>query len=185
MRPLLWIGFGLVVAGVVARVGDLDLLADPVGWALVLIGVRRLAGAVELPLRPWLLGVGALALLCSGPLWWPTTSRALHHADPSILWAVGLPEIVFQVLLCAALARLAKVGGDDGAGLGWRICEAGLTVGAIAPALYFGAGAHWLAGVASLGQILQLAVIILCFCYAGRAWAGATPRPARPAPDER
>lgn len=182
MRPLLWIAFGLVVAGVVARVGDLDLLADPVGWVLVLIGVRRLARAVELPLRSWLLGVGVVALLCSGPLWWPATARDLQHADPAVLWAVGLAEIAFQILLSAALARLAKDAGDEGARLGWRICEVGLAIGAIAPVLYFGAGAGWLAGLATLGQILQLAVLVLCFCYSGRAWAGAGPRPARPEP---
>lgn len=182
MRPLLLIGYGLVIVAVQVRFGTYDVLADPVGWLLALLGVRRMARAVRLPAAMSLGYLGVLALACSVPLWWPHTAHALDKGDPSVLWAVGLGELAFQAVLCHALAGLAAEAGAATALVWFRICEAGLVVGALAPPLYFGAHLEWLSGVGDLGQILQLAVLILCLCYSGKEWTGAVPRP-QPAVD--
>ena len=135
-----------------------------------------MATAVELPMALVLGYLGVIALVCSGPLWWPSTGHALDHGDPSVLWAMGLGELGFQAVLCHALATRAQAAGDLSATMWFRICEAGLVVGAVAPVLYFGAGLDWLRGVGNIGQILQLLVLLLCFAYCGKAWTGATPR---------
>lgn len=177
MKPLQWLGFGLLVVGAKALVGGYDLLFDPAGWVLALVGVRRLAGAVDLPHRGALLVIGVVALLCSGPLWWPGMADRLDDVDHAVLWSVGLAELVFQLVLCHDLAGLARRAADDTATLWFRICEGGLVLGILAPVLYFAAGQDWLLGVGALGELVQLAVFVLCFWYSGRAWAGAQPAP--------
>ena len=42
MRPLQSIAIGLVIIALRAEFGGYDALADPVGWLLVLLGVRSL-----------------------------------------------------------------------------------------------------------------------------------------------
>lgn len=175
MKPLHWIGVGLLVVGVHASVNGYDLLVDPLGWLLALIGVRRLAASRDLPLAGGLSVMGVVALLCSIPLWWPSTLHRLDHGDPALLWGVGLAELVFQLLLCRALALLARAARDDGVQLWMVVCQAGLVLGIGAPVAYFAAHQEWLNGVAALGQVVQLLVIILCFVYAGRPWADAPP----------
>jgi hypothetical protein len=177
VKPLQWIGVGLLVVGVHASINDYDLLVDPLGWLLALVGVRRLAAARDLPLAGGLTVMGVIALLCSIPLWWPTTLRQLDHGDPGLLWGVGLAELVFQLLLCRAFSLLAREARADGVQLWMAICQGGLVLGIGAPVAYFAAHQDWLNGVAAFGQIVQLLVIILCFVYAGRPWAGATPPP--------
>lgn len=175
MRPLVWVGFGLLIVGVHATVGRYDVLADPVGWVFALIGVRRLAATKDVPLSDALVVAGVIALLCSIPLWWPSTLHRLDKGDPALLWGVGLAELVFQLLLCRTLSTLARTAGDVSADLWLKICQGGLVAGIIAPVAYFAAHQSWLNGVAALGQIVQLVIIILCFVLAGRAWA-STPR---------
>lgn len=177
MRPLGLIGYGLLFVAVKVLFGRYDVLADPVGWALVLLGLRRLARTVTLPATLALTYLGILSLLCSGPLWWPDTARALHDADPSVLWSVGLGELLFQAALCHALATLANEAREGAAVIWFRICEAGLVICALAPPLYFGAHLDWLKGIGNLGEILQLVVLVLCFVYSGRTWAGAPEKP--------
>ena len=182
MRPLVVIGYGLLLVALQLRLGSYDVLVDPLGWLLVLWGLRRLTTSVDLPLAMVLGYLGVLALLCSGPLWWPSTARSLDHGEPSVLWAVGLGELLFQAVLCHALATRAR-GARDGTAVAWfRIGEAGVVIGAVAPVLYFGAGLDWVRTVGDFGQLLQLLVLVLCFAYSGRPWAGAPPRPAVPAP---
>ena len=42
MKPLQSVAMGLVIVVLVARYGEYDALADPLGWLLVLWGVRRM-----------------------------------------------------------------------------------------------------------------------------------------------
>lgn len=181
MRPLGLIAYGFLFVAVKVTFGRYDVLADPIGWLLVLFGLRRMARAVDLPATMALAYLGILSLLCSGPLWWPSTASALDRGDPSVLWSVGLGELLFTAVLCHGLATLAQGAKDGRAVLWFRSCEAGLLIGAVAPVLYFGAGLDWLKGVGNLGQILQLVVLVLCFVYSGKEWTGAAPRPT-PAP---
>ncbi|GAB3853330.1 hypothetical protein GCM10028801_05780 [Nocardioides maradonensis] len=181
MRPLGLIGYGFLFVAIKVKFGDVDVMVDPLGWVLVLLGLRRLARTVDLPATMALTYLGILALLCSGPLWWPATARSLEAGDPAVLWSVGLGELLFSAVLCHAMATLAQEA-KEGAALVWfRICEAGLVVGAVTPPLYFGAHLSWLKGVGDLGAVLQLVVLVLCFVYSGRTWAGA---PEKPVPAE-
>ncbi|GAB2980244.1 hypothetical protein [Nocardioides montaniterrae] len=184
MKPLQWIGFGLLIVGAKATLhGGYDLLVDPVGWLLVLVGVRRFASVTTPRQARLLVAIAVVALLCSGPLWWPDTRHALEDADPAVLWSVSLAELAFQLLLCHVLARRAWAAHDEGPSMGLRLCEVGLAGGIIAPIVYYTAEQGWLNGVAALGQIVQLAVIVLCFVFSGRTWAGAgSPRDAAEPP---
>lgn len=177
MRPLGLIGYGFLLVAVKVLFGRYDVLADPIGWVLVLLGLRRMARAVDLPAGMALAYLGILSLLCSGPLWWPDTARSLHDGDPAVLWAVGLGELLFQAVLCHALATLAQQAKENTAVIWFRVCEGGLVIGALAPPLYFGAHLSWLNGIGNLGEILQLVVLVLCFVYSGRTWAGAPEKP--------
>jgi len=173
VKPLQWIGFGLAVVGVKAVVGSYDILADPMGWLLVLLGVRRLATAVRLPAATALGYLGVLAFLCSIPLWWPSTGDRIQHGDPAALWGIGLAELLFSAVLCHALATLAQRARSTSGVVWFRICEAGIVVCTVAPVLYFAAGQSWLKGVGSFGDTLQLVLLVLCFCYSGKTWAGS------------
>ncbi|HWU23340.1 MAG TPA: hypothetical protein VN088_17505 [Nocardioides sp.] len=177
MRPLGLIGYGFLFVAVKVMFGRYDVLVDPLGWVLVLLGLRRLARAVDLPATMALTYLGILALLCSGPLWWPDTAQSLQDGDPAVLWSVGLGELLFSAVLCHALATLAQEARENAALIWFRICEAGLVIGALTPPLYFGAHLSWLQGVGNLGEILRLVVLALCFVYSGRTWAGAPVKP--------
>jgi hypothetical protein len=180
VSPLGLIAYGLLLVDVKVVFGRYDVLVDPVGWVLVLLGLRRMTRSVDVPAPMALTYLGILSLLCSGPLWWPDTARALENGDPSVLWSVGLGELLFQAVLCHALATLAQQA-KLGTPLVWfRSCEAGLLIGAVAPVLYFGAHLNWLRGIGNLGEILQLVVLVLCFVYSGKEWAGA---PSHSGPD--
>ncbi len=76
MRPLQSIGLGLVLVVLDASVGDpgLDLVPDPLGWVLVLLGVRRLPARIGH--RSLLQGVAAVAGLVSLVLWVPPLAAA-------------------------------------------------------------------------------------------------------------
>ena len=169
MRALQAIGMGLLVILVVA--GTPDLLPDPLGWLLVLHGVRRLPG--DLPRRRGLAVLGGLALVVSVPVWIPSVADRLLAADPSLQWAVNLPQLGFVVVLGTALGLAATEHGDTAA-RGWWFLVATLTaLAAIAPVVVFGGGVAALETPAIIlaGAVL-LTAIALCFVHAGRDWAG-------------
>lgn len=169
MKPLQTVAMGYVIIALFAQVGDFDLLADPVGWLLVLGGVRLLPASIG---RSALTYVGALALLVSVPIWVPDVATALAREDESLAWAADLPAFAFTALLFHRLGRAATAGGDPTAG---RVCSGLVTfTGAVAvlPALVFGAGWTEIATTASTAaELLRLATIVALFAYATRAWS--------------
>ena len=173
MKPLQSIAMGMVVIALIAPVGGgFDLLANPLGWVLVLLGVRALPA--DLPWRSALLGVAALAGLVSLPLWVPDVVEALDDADEALAWAVNLPQFgcyaLLSFVLAGAAAAAGRASGRDlvahpvrrrpgrgrAARPGLRRRPRGLTD---------------TAGVAV--AVVPLAMIVLLFVHAGRAWAGA------------
>lgn len=161
---------GLVV--VLVRAGSPDLLPDPLGWALVLLGVRRLPP--DLARRTVLLVLAGLALACSVPLWLPALADRVLDADPSLQWAVNLPQLLFVVVLGTVLGERAGASGD-GAARGWWFLVVTLTaLATVAPVVVFGAGVGALEQPAILlaGTAL-LTTIVLCFVHAARPWADA------------
>ncbi|WP_148615416.1 hypothetical protein [Nocardioides rubriscoriae] len=179
MKPLQSIAMGMVVILLVVPVGGYDVLADPLGWVLVVLGVRRLPEDVEL--RSTLLGVAVLAGLVSVPLWVPAVVDALDDADESIAWAVNLPQFGFYVLLSHTLFRAATAAGDKGAATWWSSLV--LAFGAVValPVLIFGGGLTGLEGLAGvLVGLTPTVAIVLAFVHSGRAWAGGEADARRP-----
>lgn len=179
MKPLQSVAMGLVIVVLAARFHGYDALPDPVGWLLVLLGVRALPGTV--PHRDGLLGLGALAGVVSAIVWFPSVTDALYDADASLGWAANLPEVLFAALLCHALAATAEQSGDKKAARRLRLTRTGLLVVAVLPVLVFGAGLSGfeLTSYVAAGLVLVL-LICLLFAYAGRPWAVA---PAETAED--
>ena len=143
MKPLQSIAMGLVIVVLVARFHGYDALPDPVGWLLVLLGVRALPPAV--PHRDNLLRLAGLAGAVSVVVWFPAVTDALYDADASLAWAANLPEVLFGALLCHALAATADEGAMGSAGADpkaarWlRLTRTGMLVVAVLPVLVFGA----------------------------------------------
>jgi hypothetical protein len=169
MKPLQSIAMGLLIVALVARYAGYDALADPLGWLLVVWGVRRL------PDHATLLTLALAALLVACVVWFPATQDLLDRSDPSLRWALNLPQVLFCVDLCRHLAGLAG-GTDDQRARAWlRTALVFNVVLAVAPVLVFAASADDLLGTvyaAAAGVVLLL--IVLLFAYAGRPWAPAS-----------
>ncbi len=174
MKPLHAVAVGLVVIAIYAKAGDYDLLADPAGWALVLVGLKVLVDRVDLPLTGVLWVAGVLALLFAAALMVPSLHEWFEDADPALGWAVDVPALGFCGILCHALVAGARAAKEIGAAawLQWTAIGFGLSVAA--PVVVIGGGVEDLRGPAELVTGLsQLALFVLCLVYAGRAWAGA------------
>ncbi len=193
MKPLQSVAMGLVIVVLAARFHGYDALPDPVGWLLVLLGVRALPAAV--PHRDGLLGLAALAGVVSAAVWFPAVTDALYDADASLAWAANLPEVLFAALLCHALAATADPAGDRKATRWLRLARTGMLVVAVLPVLVFGAGLSSFE-VTSYVAAGLMAVLVICllFTYAGRPWAvpasdgdagPASGRGGRPGTDDR
>jgi len=111
MLPLKAIALGLVIVGLRAAVGGYDLVADPLGWVLVLVGLARLPE--DLPRRGLALGAATLALLTAAALWFPALRDPVADADPALGWATSLPQLAVLVGITAALPILVLGGGID------------------------------------------------------------------------
>lgn len=177
MRPLQPIGLGLVL--VLIHAGPYDLLPDPIGWLMILAGVSTLPPAVER--RSLLLGMAGLAGAISVPLWWPAWAESLNNGDPSLWWAINLPQLGFVLLLGLALMQAARQDGDDGGGRWWQLVATLATLTALLPVVVFGGGVEALrvpTYVLAGGTLVT--VIALCFAHSGRPWIVTEVEPARP-----
>ena len=101
LTPMASVALGLVIVVLVARFGGYDALPDPIGWLVVLWGVRRL------PDPALLLTLAGAALVVACAVWLPTTQDVLDRGDTSLRWAINLPQVIFCVALCHQLSALA------------------------------------------------------------------------------
>lgn len=167
---------GLLVVAI--RAGEPDLLPDPLGWLLVLHGVRRLPR--DLVGREALLVLGTLALLVSVPLWLPATAERILAADPALQWAANLPQLAFLLLLARVLARRAGGHGDRSAKGWWGLVSTTVVIAALLPVVVFGGGVTALESPALVtATLVLLTAIVLCFGHARRPWvheAAETPQ---------
>jgi hypothetical protein len=172
VKPLQAVAMGYVFIALYARFNGYDAYADPVGWAIVLYGVHRLPA--DLPSRVGILYLGWIAGLVSVPLWFPAVIDGLEDADPSLAWAMDLPQFGFGALLCLSLAKCALADGDLRATKWLKMLTTAITVVAVLPVLIFGGGMDDLEGPAGLAvQIVYVALVWMMFQYSGRVWAGA------------
>ena len=175
MRPLQSVAMGLVVIVLSAPFHGYDALPDPLGWALVLVGVNALP--VDLTHRGNLFGLAAVAGLVAAVLWIPSVHSGLEDADPSLAWAASLPQIGFTILLCHALVALAGEAGDAKATRWLAFTRTAAIAVGLLPVLVFGAGVDSLELTSYLAAgVVAVLLIWLLFTYSGRPWAGATVR---------
>ncbi|MFC4785924.1 hypothetical protein ACT8ZV_15710 [Nocardioides sp. MAHUQ-72] len=170
MKPLQSIAMGLLIVVLSARFGGYDALADPVGWLLVVIGVRALPGGV--PHRVPLGGLAVLAGAVSAVVWFPAVTEALYDADASLGWAANLPQLAFSVLLCHALAAAADVATDARPARRLRLLRTALVVVGLLPVLVFGGGLDSFETTSYLAAgLVAVALVWLLFRHASAPWA--------------
>ena len=168
MRPLQPIAMGLLL--ILVRAGRFDFLPDQIGWLMVLAGVSVLPATVAR--RSLLLGLAGLAGAISVPLWWPDWSEALSDGDPSLWWAVNLPQVLFVLALGLSLMGAAKDADDTGAARWWQLVATLATLAAVLPVVVFGGGVDGLeVPTYVIATAALLTVIVLCFAHSGRTWA--------------
>lgn len=162
MLPLQWVAAGLLLVVLDVRVAGFDVLADWLGWLLAL-------GAV-LALRERLGPGPAVAAAVSLPVavvgWVP---GLLRIGDPSLAWALSLPQAVFCVVLALRLAVLLP---DQGGVL--RAAGVTNAVIALLPVVVLGGGLTPLVGPLAFAAVA--AVLWLCFLLV--SVAAAVPRRA-------
>ncbi|MGH3307072.1 MAG: hypothetical protein ACRDOX_05220 [Nocardioides sp.] len=171
MRPLQSIAMGLVIVALRAPLaGGYDALPDPLGWLLVIVGVRGLPA--DLPRRSQVVTLAWLAAVVSVPLWFPAVTDGAYATHPSLGWALNLPQLGFAALLCHSLATGAVAAEDRKAASWLRTAMAGFVVVAVLPVVVFGAGVASLELTAYVGATLVLITLIwLLFAYSARPWA--------------
>lgn len=171
MKPLQAVGCGLLLILLDVVIAGFDLLPDPFGWALVLVGVVALRP--RLSTGTPVLAAAATAAVVSVPLWIPGVAETVSQADPALGWALSLPHVVFTVLFFHALQQLAKAAGNHDAA-GWlQICWVGAVIVGVLPALLLplGVGGPLLALAGVFSLLMGVLQVVLSFAYADRAWA--------------
>lgn len=159
---------GLLIVALTAPVHGLDLLPDPVGWLLALVGLR----ALPLPQRGTLVGLGWLSFAVSCALWVPTVPRHLDAVDPSLTWAANLPQLVTTIVLAHALAQRAFLAEDRAARRWLQTARTLLVLVTVLPVVVFGGGLDALVGATyAAASVALLLLIWLLFAYASRPWA--------------
>ncbi len=175
MKPLQGVAMGLVIVLLGANVHGYDLLPDPVGWLLVLVGL----GILPLPQRPTLRSLATFSLLVSFVVWFPAARDALNVTDLALAWAAGLPELATLIVLAHALAQAARRAGDQPARTWLQTARTLLVVVAVLPPIVLGGGFDSLdTALGVVGSVVLLLLIVLLFRYAARPWALPTPENA-------
>lgn len=169
MKPLQAVAMGLVIVALGAKVNGYDLLADPLGWLLVLHGVRLLPA--DVPRRETIYAIGIVAALASVALWFPAVTDALSDADDSLVWAATLPQIAFVALLCAELAVHADAGGDRTAARWLRTARTLTIAVGVLPILVYPVERDLLIPLVLVAVITIVLVIVLLFSYSSRPWS--------------
>jgi hypothetical protein len=168
VKPLQAVAMGLVIVLLTASVSGYDLLADPLGWLLVLGGLNTL----PVPRRGVLQGLAMLSLVVSAVVWFPGARDALNVRDLALAWAAGLPELITLVVLTHALAQTAVLTADRSATAWLRTARTLLLGVTVLPAIVLGGGIDSLdTALGLIGSAVLLLVIVLFFRYADRPWA--------------
>lgn len=174
MIPLHPVVLGLVVVALRVQVDGLDLLADWVGWVIVLIG------SASLPVRRHGMLLAAAGLACAAGLvtWFPDVSAQVAGTDDALSWALSLPQSAYLVLLADGLRDAAKRGGDPALALWWAWTAGLATVALVLPVLVLGGDVTGLGPVAALVALTTLVLVLVLGLASARAtWAGGHPRP--------
>lgn len=154
-----------------------DALPDPVGWLLVLSGVRALRRHLDLDLVTWL---GWVAFAVSVPLWFPQVNHLLvpeynDAIEVSFQWFVSLPQTVFSLVLVRTIGRAAEeqrprdtfVAGRYGV-LTWAFAAL-----VVLPVVTYGAGIEQLEDPTLVGiGLVNVVLVYYLFRVHRREWLG-------------
>ncbi len=178
MAPLSLVASGLLLVALVAPTGGYDVMADWAGWALVVAGLGRLPSrdrhpAASDPASGWPWSPACWRPCCGSR----RCSGSLGGVDPSIAWALSLPQLLATVLLAHELG-VAAAGGQDGpARRRWFLVRTIAVLVTVLPVLVYGGRMSGLEPLAFvLADLLILTVVVMLLVDARRAWAGGTPR---------
>jgi ABC-type molybdate transport system permease subunit len=175
VKPLPAVAMGLVVVLLNVPVHGYDLLADPLGWVLVLIGLS----ALPVPQQRTVRTLATVSLIVSLPVWVPAARDALNVTDDALAWAAGVTEVLTMIVLAHSLAGVARSSGDAPAGRWLLTARTLFVVVLLIPPVVLGAHLGRLVTAAAVfGSLTLLLMVVLLFRYAGRPWA----RPADPVP---
>jgi hypothetical protein len=185
MSPLQRIAMGLVIVLVPAYFPHdphpawayYDALPDPVGWLLVLSGVRALRGHLDVDVLSWL---AAVAFAVSVPLWFPQVNHLLvpeynPRIDVSFQWFLSLPQTVFSLALARTIGRSAElqvprdrfVAGRYGV-LTWAFAAL-----LVLPAIAYGGGVDALVNPTLIGiGLVNVVFVYYLFRVHRREWLG-------------
>jgi hypothetical protein len=185
MSPLQRIAMGLVIVLVPANFPQdphpawqfYDALPDPLGWVLVLAGLRALRAHLDVDVVSWL---GWVALAVSVPLWLPQLNHLLvpeynDSIDVSFQWALFLPQTAFSLMLARAIGRQAElqeprdrfVAGRYGV-LTWAFAAL-----IVLPAVAYGGGVDALVDPTLVGiGLVNVVFIYYLFRVHRRTWLG-------------
>lgn len=200
VSPLQRIGLGLLLVVVPADFpahphpvwNYYDALPPPIGWALVLSGVLRLAAASELDLRTTR-AAAIVAFALSVPMWFPQINHyVVPQYNPGVSqswqWLVALPSWVFGYFFSRAIGEAAARRQPPERGVaGWfGVLRWGFVASAVLPAVVYGAnvknadnGMHLVIGM------VEISLIVAMFTYHRREWlGGAGPRVWVESPDD-
>ncbi len=173
MKPLQSVAMGLVIVALTARLGGYDALPDPLGWLLVVVGLRGLPDSYRQ--RTTMVRLAGLVLAVSVVLWFPATGAWLDDHDASLRWAVNLPQALVLAWFAHTLAGRAASGdgsADVRAARWLRTASSLVAVAAVLPVLVFGGGLGELEAASYvLAAVALLLLIWLLFAYSGRPWA--------------
>jgi hypothetical protein len=197
MSPLQKIAMGLVIVLVPANFPHgphpawqfYDALPDPIGWLLVLLGVRALRDHLDVDVVRWL---GWVALVVSVPLWFPQVNHLLvpeynHSIEVSFQWFLSLPQTVFGLALARTIGRRAEterprdrfVAGRFGV-LTWAFAAV-----IVLPVVAYGGGVDGLQSPALIGiGLVNVVFVYYLFRVHRRTWLGG-PGPLEPRPTSR
>lgn len=158
---------GLVVVVLTANFGGWDGLPNPLGWLLVLLGVR--AARDHLPSVTSLTVLGWIALAVSVITYPPAATKEL---DPAATWLLDLPQVAFEVVLCSALATVLGAQGRWFRTLMWVL----VFVGA-GPAIAIGSDDAQIADIVETTFVLgQITLIWMLFSRSRDQRTGAEAR---------
>jgi hypothetical protein len=185
MSPLQKIAMGLVIVLVPANFPHdphpawqfYDALPDPIGWLLVLLGLRAVHDDLDVDVARWL---AWLALAVSVPLWFPQVNHLLvpeynHSIQVSFQWFLSLPQTVFSLALARTIGRRAEVehprdrfvAGRYGV-LTWAFAAV-----IVLPVVAYGGGVESLESPALIGiGLVNVVFVYYLFRVHRRAWLG-------------
>lgn len=177
MTGLQKIAMGVVITLVDSYVAGYDVVADVLGWVLVLIGLLDLRERIDTSaLVPLAIAAGVVSIALLRPAW-------TVDFPESTGWMLSLPQLVFSLLLCRQVAELVAPrfasdrrpdvgppttdtvqGATQAVARGLRLLAWGFAVAAAGPVLLYGGAVDvLLTPLAVVAVLVNVSLVYLLF----------------------